>query len=354
MNCLKLFLIFLFLVGCSPEEEETPVSPGEEDPNTSEEEEVTPALYFFYANHTHLEGDYLPYTDSDLERIRPLVAQNIVDTIDAIADLFDSYSAKITFEVVYGTSKGICEYQGIQDNVLLDMSLRGHEIGVHTHRTVDIEKAMQNLTEYCQIPVLTASGFMAEVRDSDTPQATLAEALQSYAQWGIQAATENLVDLDSSTFLFGELCNYEIGVGNDMWGTTGNLMFPWKPDYENGDNCIHNSEGDIVMTDHVSIAWMNLQGHPDVLTTEHFDNLKTYFDEALNYMERERPSKIAVWGFVSHLTEFMLGDQGESGPFTPSLDALNEFLEYVDSYADQGRVRYATVSEIRDLYLEQE
>jgi hypothetical protein len=87
---------------------------------------------------------------------------------------------------------------------------------------------------------------------------------------------------------FPELCEDQIGVGNTMWGRSGNLMFPWKPDVIHQYICAHNAVGQMVFIDHVFIEWIKLPGQeavPDVLTDQNFNQLKNWFDGALHVLQ---------------------------------------------------------------------
>jgi hypothetical protein len=137
-----------------------------------------------------------------------------------------------------------------------------------------------------------------------------------------------------------------------MWQDTGNLMFPWRPDYLNEDVCSHNPEAGMVFVDHVSIEWLILQdapGPPDMLDARHFNQLQVQFDAALDYMAAHQPTRVAVWGFVTHIGEYAFGSKGENPPEKTSLDALRDFLAYVDSKQKEGLVIYATAAEIANL-----
>jgi hypothetical protein len=153
---------------------------------------------------------------------------------------------------------------------------------------------------------------------------------------------------------FGALCNDQLGVGNGMWAQSRNLMLPWRPDYEGQNICSHNPQGAMVLVDHVSIEWLILpgeQGPPDVVGDAHFDQLRGWLDGALWYMEQERSERVAVWGFVTHITEYSVGSKGENPPDPEALAALDRFLAYVDSKRAEGRVVYVTAGEAADLAL---
>ena len=66
-------------------------------------------------------------------------------------------------------------------------------------------------------------------------------------------------------------------------------------------------------------------------------------------MEVNQPGRVAAWGFVSHINEYAVGSQGENQPHPGALAALDRFLDYVDSKVEEGRVVYATASEVADL-----
>ena len=110
----------------------------------------------------------------------------------------------------------------------------------------------------------------------------------------------------------------------------------------------------MLFIDHVSIEWLILPGAvgpPDILGDAHFEQLKGYFDGALRYMESEKPEGPAVWGFVTHITEYAAGSKAENPPNPAALAALDKFLAYVDTARAQGRVKYAQASEIAELVL---
>jgi len=321
--------------------------PGEATPPTEE----IPPLYFFYAIHTHLEGDWLPYTNPAMLELDTTVARNLVASIEGIAGILDQHGAKGTWEVVFGVSKGLAAYQG-QNHILGQLLQNGHEIAIHAHRNEHIRPAFENLRDYCGITARTTSGFMGEVFlvGAEQAQEVLSQAIEIALSLGMTIGTENLAPLDPRN-PFATLCNQQFGEGNDMWQNTGNLMFPWKPDYRNRNICAHDPEAEMVFVDHVGPWWMKLpgQGIPDVLTDAHFAQLREMFDAALAYMEEHRPNRVAAWGFVTHLHEYAVGKKGENPPEEESLAALDRFLDYVDTKVAEGRVIYATVSQIAEL-----
>lgn len=327
----------------------TPAEPPQ--PPLSPEQEAVPPIYFFYAIHTHASGDYLPYTEPPMLTIDPQTAENMVLTISSMQEVLDRYQIRGTWEVVYGTAKGICTYQG-ENHIFQQLQDAGHEIAAHAHQTDHIDDVVQNLMNDCGVTPVTTSGFLLEAERAGPAgaQEALSLAIQVSLDNGLTVGTENLAPSGGKN-PFTEICQAQLGIGNDMWLQTGNLMFPWRPDYANGNICAHNPEGEMVFIDHVSIEWTVLpdQGKADVLGLAEFTNLRTMFDAALAYMEQNRPQRLAVWGFVTHITEYAPGSFGRNPPDPSALAALDDFLAYVDSKHDQGRIIYATASQIAHL-----
>ncbi|MEW5941019.1 MAG: hypothetical protein AB1750_15235 [Chloroflexota bacterium] len=307
-----------------------------------------PPLYFFYAIHTHVQGDWLPYESPPMLRLDTRAADNMLLAITAIQQVLDRYGAKGTWEVVYGTAKGLCTYQG-QNHIFRQLEAAGHEIAVHAHRTEDIGRAAENLRTDCGMNPQTTSGFIAEVSKAGTggAQEAMIEAIEVSLANGLTVGTENLSPGGGKN-PFAELCANQFGVGNDMWRESGNLMFPWRPDYPNGNICADNPQAQLVFVDHVSIEWLTLAGGgmPDVVGDAQFDALRQMFDAALAYMEQNRPQQVAAWGFVTHITEYAPGSKAENPPDPQVLAALDRFMAYVAQKAAEGRVIFATAGEI--------
>ncbi|MBS1251250.1 MAG: hypothetical protein MAG451_00281 [Anaerolineales bacterium] len=201
---------------------------------TPSPEDVAP-LHVFYAIHTHVQGDWFPYSSPGMTTLDEDVADNMIDAIEGIAGVLDDHGAKGTWEVVYGASKGLCTYQG-DDHVFRQLIDSGHEVGVHAHHTEEIERAFQNLQDECGITADVTSGFMIDASDAgpEGAQEVASQAIEEGVALGMTVSTENLSP-GGRRNPFGPLCDNQIGAGNDMWRETGNLMFPWRPDYVNGD-----------------------------------------------------------------------------------------------------------------------
>jgi len=320
------------------------------EPPSGEPQEEIPPLYFFYVIHTHAQGDWLPYEGPPLLDLNPTTADNMLLAITGIQEVLDRYGVKGTWEVVFGTAKGLCSYQG-PNHIFRQLEDAGHEVAVHAHRTEDIDDAYQNLVNDCGIIPVTTSGFIPEVERAGPAgaQQAMIDAIQTSLALGLTVGTENLSPGGGKN-PFAELCDNQLGVANDMWEQTGNLMFPWRPDYINGNICADNPAGQMVLVDHVSIEWKLLPGEgvPQALSDEHFERLRLMFDAALEYMETRRPDRVAAWGFVTHITEYGSGGKAQHPPDPASLAALDRFLAYVAEKAAAGRVVFATASEIAE------
>jgi len=128
-----------------------------------------------------------------------------------------------------------------------------------------------------------------------------------------------------------------------VWTQTHNFLFPWYPDYRNENICAALPAGDILLVDHSHADWMQSVNGGAVLTEDNFATLREWLEGALAYVEAHQPAQPAVWGFVSHLSEYTAED---GLPVQRALDALDGFLADLESLQAQGKVRLVTVGEI--------
>lgn len=311
-----------------------------------------PPIYFFYAIHAHGSDENLPYEDLARNQLNPQIAANMIEAIEHIAAVLDRHGVKGTWEFLPATATGLCSYQG-ENHLLNQLTTNGHEVGAHAHHIDDIQNAYWALRDDCDITARTTSGFIAQISSYgiDEVQSAMSLSIQTSVDLGMTFGTTNLSP-GGGRNPFADLCGEQIGLGNSMWDQSGNLMFPWRPDLLHQDVCTHSDEGPMVLVDHVSIEWIKLPGQegvPDVLTDQNFAQLQNWFNRALQYMQEEKPQRIAVWGFVTHITEYAIGSKAEHTLDHGALAALDHFLTYVDTKRMEGRVVYATVSEIADL-----
>lgn len=311
-----------------------------------------PPLYVLYVIHTHARGDHLPYTDPSLTQLDPAVAANMSSVITAIADSLNRYGVRGTWEVVYGTAQGLCSWPSSEDlfQSLID---QGHEVAVHAHSTRDIPVAARAIRDYCRIQPRTVSGFMFEASKAGPSgaQAAVSRAIEVSLLEGLDVATVNLAPVGAKN-PFTEICTHGFGSGNDMWEATGNLMFPWHPDYKSGDICSDNPQSDMLFIDHVSMEWLLPEQEsqpPDVLSDDQFDNLRVNLEAALAYQREYKPERPAFWGFVTQITEYAIGDEGENPPHPQALSALDRFLQGLAAHARTGQIVFVTAAEAAEI-----
>ena len=313
-----------------------------------------PPVYFFYAIHTHVSDDKLPY-DASLTEIDIQVAENMLAAIEGIREILNRYGIPGSWQVTYGVASGLCDYGGA-NHILKQLIDDGHEVAVHAHRTEDITTTYEALTTDCGITPQVGSGHLldayrlGEFGGAQSAQDSMTLSLSISSDLGVTITTENLSPGGNKN-PFDDACSSQFGVDNTMWAQSGNLMFPWRPDYQNSDICTHDPQGDVLFIDHVSpeFALSPEGGMPDIWSTAEFTKLQQLFDGALAYMQSKKPDQLAVWGFATHITEYAVGANGEQPPASESLEALDQFLAYVDSKHDQGLVVYATPSLIAAL-----
>ena len=348
---VSLFLLLL-QCGCGSSGEGPTLSP---DADTDVDE--PPTLNVFYAVHLHAGGDELPYLDEGLTLLDPTMAQSLLDVVEAIAEVADAHGIPITWEVVQGSAKGLCSYDTHPDGHVLQRVLNGgHEVGIHAHDASSTGPITLELVNTCGIDPSVNSGFMVQVSKAEAfgedPREILTDSLWEGYGLGMGHATENLSP-DGEKNPFGVLCDETIGVDNDMWEQTGNLIFPWRPDLDGMDPCSHDEAGPVVMIDHVQPGW-TLDGETpaDVLSDAQFGVLQGQLDEALAYVDAERPERVAAWGFVTHVSEYMLGNDLSHGPDEAGIVALDTFLTHVAAQREVGLVSTVTTADIASLVRE--
>jgi hypothetical protein len=282
-------------------------------------------------------------------------AENMIAAIEGIQSVLDRYGISASWHFTYGGASGFCDYGG-PDHVLKQLLEAGHEIGLHAHRTEDIQAAHQALALDCGISPEVGSGHLLDAYlagqfgDFEAAQNAMTLSLDISSNLGVTIVTENLSPGGEKN-VFAEVCNEQFGIGNTMWEQTGNLMFPWRPDYQASNICAHNPQSDVLFIDHVSIEFALTPMHemPDVWGDPEFGTLQTYLDQALAYMREQKPDRVAVWGFVSHITEYALGGSAENPPDPGALEALDQFLAYVDAKRAQGLLEYVTPGQIAEM-----
>ncbi|MBW1879122.1 MAG: hypothetical protein JRJ84_12225 [Deltaproteobacteria bacterium] len=308
-----------------------------------------PPLYFVYGVHLHVSDPFLPYTDPSMGRLDGAVAANMLDVVQEIRNSADAVGLKVTWEVTQSSAKGLCELGGA-GHVLGALVADGHEVGVHGHRLDHVAPTFAELQVSCGITANTNSGYVAMLGSMAAPtDVALDLLLKDQLALGMTVGTANFSPHEGNPLQ--NVCGDDIGLDDPPWEQTHNLLFPYKPDHLSGDLCAHSDDALVVIVDHTNPDWMLVDGGapPDVLGPTEFGVLQEWFDAAIAYQESARPERLAAWGFVTHITEYAVGGDGEHGTDPAGIAALDAFLAHVDEQAQQGRVAYATASEIAAL-----
>jgi hypothetical protein len=306
-----------------------------------------PPLYFFYVIHTHSSSEILPFTDPSRTVVDPDAAAGLERIILSLQETLDRHGIKASWHVTSSMAKGYCR-AGQGGSIFHRLLQAGHEIGAHAHKRDQIHPAYLALSQDCGITPTVISGLLVEAAKASGPMAQeiFSDAFDQSTALGMTLTTENLAPSGGKNPL-ADVCG-AFGDGNDMWESTGNLMFPWRPDLAAGNVCNHNPASPMLLVNHVSIEVFLAGGQkPDVLGADSFAALRTYLDGALAYMASARPDRPAVWGFVTHIIEYAHGD-GTSGPDADSIAALDSFLDYAESQQQQGKLIFATVGQIAE------
>ncbi|NOZ71436.1 MAG: hypothetical protein GXP38_05905 [Chloroflexi bacterium] len=320
-------------------------------PTTSPSTDSIPPLYVFYTIHTQLGESYYPYTSPDLTTIDPQRLRNMTALVKGIRRIADEHGFKITWEFTRSLAKGLCT-SPVDGSLLSQMQSDGHEIALYAH-TNGITTTQQTLIDACGISAEVLGGYMIDVglNGVENAQETMSQAIAIAAANGFDTGTENLSPAEEpSRNPFAALCDNQIGVGNDMWAQTGNLLFPWRPDYRHENICADDPDGDFLFVDHVGADWMR-DSHDRFVPTLSDDNfavLQAYLDGALSYMADNRPSRLAAWGFVSHISEYTPRNDATALPSPAALASLDRFLTYLEQKAEEGRIVFTTVSGIAE------
>jgi len=323
--------VLLSLTGCAGMSSDlynaTPV------PSTS----LPPPLYVTYVNHVHLAKDYLPYDSKSLQLLDESGAQNLLVTLEALRSILDKFGVKATWNPVYGVSRGLCSFEGA-DHIFRRLVDSNHEVGVHFHGTQDFGRAVQSLRRDCGISPTNISGLLTH--------ANPVNAVRRSVMQGISVSPITF----SSSGLVND-CPAILPRGNTMHSETGNWMYSWKPDYQQGELCRNDSTSDFTFVDHGDMSWTGLAGNQqrDLFSEADFAALKQEFDAALAFVERERPGRVGSWAFVTHPHEFMRGQEGGYGPDPQTLGLFEAFLSYVKQKEMAGRVEFTTISGIAGL-----
>lgn len=321
--------VFLFIAtGCSAmgvkEESRVPTVPADSPP----------ALYVTYVNHVHLARDYLPFDSKTTQVLDESRARNVLETVEALASILGKFGMKATWNPVYGVAKGLCLLEG-PDHVFRRLVASNHEVGVHFHGAQDLGVAMTALKVDCGIAPTNISGLLTHANPVNGVRRSVVEGI--YVAPITFSGSRLVVD-----------CRSVPPRANTMYEETGNWLHTWKPNYGDGQLCVDEPTSDFTFVDHGDMSWTGLAGNQqrDLFSETDFSALKQEFDDALAYVERERPEFVTSWAFVTHPHEFMRGKDGLYGPDGATLGRLETLLSYMKQKEAEGLVAFATISEV--------
>ncbi len=307
--------------------------------------EGVPKLRVYYNVHVHVDSPVAPYTNPAMTQLDRDQAQRFVDIIEGIAAVADRHGLAVNWQPTAPVARGIRDLQG-KDNVLKRLEDEGHIIGVHVHRMSDLDRTIAAIDALGVTPRNATAGLL-DARKSSDPEATMDAAIVQMQKAGLEILANNMSPLEPRN-PFGSTCT-SWGIGNDMYRQTGNHLFPWKPDYRAGNVCGHDPKGSVIYVDSVGPTWLVGPGREGTMITEgNFDQLRTMVGGAMAYLDENKPSQVAAWGFVTHILEYSNGAQGGYELQQKPLDALDGFLTWLDAYRRNGRLEYSTVNAVAD------
>ncbi|MEW5760032.1 MAG: CARDB domain-containing protein [Candidatus Thermoplasmatota archaeon] len=301
-----------------------------------EAKEELPPLYFTYSIHVEPPPGTGPGINSTTFNI-------IRNTINEIASTLDKHSAKGTFLIIPEVARTAKEYEGATNNTFLNLTSRGHEIGLHTHWSAEFNESNVYALKEIGIEAKTWGGKASEGTDVNGAH-KLAEKAGfeiSFVNVGLTGLVGDVGDPDNTP---------------ENYNKTHNHMIPWRPNYPEDKFEENNPYGKIIHIDHVGPDWMNYD-KVHIADNNSFKNLSGYFEAALGIVH---PGKVNTWGFVTHPNEYLQDWNGNEYKYATGLvnssriKALDNFLSEVDPYVKEGKVIYATAREVAKIYEEQE
>jgi hypothetical protein len=283
-----------------------------------------PVVDLFYAIHVHTQNEWAPYRDPDLTDLDVAEADGFMGHVDAIAGVLEAHGARGSFHFTFGTAAGLCTHD---PGYLDDLEAKGHEIGIHAHTNPFLLRAALEMQQTCGRPIATGSGLaaMAGGPDGSTDE-SLGGSLQVFRDVG---ATQVLINMSDHC-------------GSASSG--GNALEPWR--VAGLDVCAHDPTG-IVMIDQVSLEYVLTDGAPaDVFSEPEFSTLAGLAEAAISEAASLPAGSVAVWGFVTHTNEYVVGASALASPEPAALDGLDLLLTRIDPLVASGRARWSTAAEI--------
>ena len=277
----------------------------------------------FYAIHVHMHSEWSPFEGPVMADLDPVAAQGYIEQVRAIAGVLEAHGAVGSFHFTVGTAAGLCIHAPEFFDALEDS---GHEIGIHAHSNEFLLRAADAMTGVCGREIDTGSGLaaMAGGPDGSTP-ASLAASLEVFRRVGASQLLVNVAKWCGTT------------------SSGGNALAPWR--VEGDDLCAADHDG-ILLIDQASLEYVLTDGAPaDVFSEYEFATLAGLAEAAIAEAA-SLPGPIAVWGFVTHTNEYVLGATATARPEESALAGLDLLLGRLDTYVESGRARWSTAAEI--------
>lgn len=283
-----------------------------------------PVVDLFYAIHVHTQNEWAPFVDPDLTNLDTAAAEGFVNHVEAIATVLEAHRARGSFHFTYGTAAGLCLHD---PHLFDDLEVRGHEIGIHAHTNPFLLKAADVMRQSCAREIGTGSGLAAMAGGPQgSTRASLGTSLGVFQDAG---ASQLLVNVSDE-------CGTATGGGNDIT--------PWRADA--ADICAPGPTG-IVMIDQVSLEYVLFGEHPaDVFSHAEFSTLAGLAEAAVTEAGALPADSVAVWGFVTHTNEYVVGASALATPEPAALDGLDLLLRRLDQLVESGLARWSTAAEI--------
>ncbi len=283
-----------------------------------------PVVDLFYAIHVHTQNEWAPFRDPELTDLDVTAAEGFVTHIEAIAGTLEAHGARGSFHFTFGTAAGLCT---LDPAYFDDLAARGHEIGIHAHTNQFLLRAAIEMELTCGRAIGTGSGLAAMAGGPDgSTDATLGESLQVFRDVG---ATQLLVNMSDHC-------------GSVSSG--GNAIEPWQP--AGSDVCTDDGAG-IIMIDQAPLQYVITDGAPaDVFAEAEFSTLAGLAEAAVAEAATLPVDSVAVWGFVTHTNEYVIGASAEAAPQQAALNGLDLLLGRLGSLVGAGRARWSTGAEI--------
>ncbi|MFH1456227.1 MAG: hypothetical protein ABIF40_04735 [archaeon] len=307
-------------------------------------EEVTEESVLYLGMMVHLESWDEETIDEDL-------FNRHVEVIRTMADVFEKYDAKLTFESREQLSQGIINWE---DNILQELYDRGHGIGAHADlggTPIEQGKFIQLLTtrkremdNLLTTDVRHVSGICSE---NDWVEATI-EAGYEFTTGGVAYCVMSMPE-ELRPEEYKNCANP--GECHDAFPSEiEDRIHPWR--ISSGLNWIEEDpDGELVFFPSSSVLYNLYEdslgtatyGTNAEFTEEDLDEFFIRLDKALTYVDSEQ--------FNMMYFSWSIGSRER---VNNNIDLFEQWFERLQHYIDSGQVEWQTIPGMYDLYLDWE